>query len=76
TDHEVPRILEACAAAGATHAGFVPVRLPLAVAPLFEEWLENHFPDRKERVLNRIRDLRGGRLNDPNFRSRMRGEGE
>ncbi|MGZ3654792.1 MAG: PA0069 family radical SAM protein [Bdellovibrionota bacterium] len=76
TDHELPLILEAAANAGATHAGFTPVRLPLSVAPLFEEWLGNHFPDRKERVLNRIRSMRGGKLNDPNFRSRMRGEGE
>lgn len=76
TDHEMPAILAAAADAGASIAGFVPVRLPLAVAPLFEEWLGNHFPHRKEKVLNRIRDLRGGKLNDPNFTSRMRGEGE
>lgn len=75
-DHELPSILAAASDAGARHAGFTPVRLPLAVAPLFEEWLGNHFPDRKERVLNRIRGMRGGRLNDPGFRSRMRGTGE
>ena len=77
TDHEVPAILEACAAAGAQWAGFTVVRLPLAVAPLFERWLEEHFPARKEKVLGRIRHLRGGggRLNDPRFQSRMRGEG-
>ena len=76
TDHEVPAILKACAAAGAQWAGYTVVRLPLAVAPLFERWLEEHFPDRKEKVLGRIRHLRGGeRLNDPRFRSRMRGEG-
>lgn len=75
TDHEVPAILEAAAKAGARAAGYVPVRLPLAVAPLFEAWLERHFPDRKERVLGRIREMRGGRLNDARFGSRMRGEG-
>ncbi len=77
TDHEVPAILQACAEAGAQWAGYTVVRLPLAVAPLFERWLEEHFPDRKEKVLGRIRHLRGGgaRLNDPNFKSRMVGEG-
>ncbi|HTD68743.1 MAG TPA: PA0069 family radical SAM protein [Candidatus Limnocylindria bacterium] len=75
TDHEMPRILEAAAEAGAVSAGYVPVRLPWAVAPLFENWVARHFPDRKEKVLNRIREMRGGKLNDPNFGSRMRGEG-
>jgi DNA repair photolyase len=75
TDHEMPRIIEAAAEAGAVSAGFVPVRLPWAVAPLFENWVERHFPDRKEKVLNRIREMRGGKLNDPNFGSRMRGDG-
>jgi len=75
TDHEMPKILEAAAAAGATSAGYVVLRLPGAVAGLFEEWLERHFPDRKDKVLNRVRDLRGGRLYDPRFGSRMRGEG-
>ena len=75
TDHEMPKILEAAAAAGATSAGYVVLRLPGAVAGLFEEWLERHFPDRKDKVLNRVRDLRGGRLNDPRFGKRMRGEG-
>ncbi len=75
-DHEIPAILEAAAEAGAGFAGYVVVRLPYAVAPLFERWLEEHFPDRKEKVLGRIRHLRGGeRLNDPRFKSRMRGEG-
>jgi DNA repair photolyase len=75
TDHEVPKILEAAAAAGARSAGYIMMRLPGAVAGLFEAWLEEHFPDRKDKVLNRVRDLRGGRLNDPSFGSRMRGEG-
>jgi DNA repair photolyase len=75
TDHELPALLEAAATAGARFAGFVPLRLPHGVAPLFEAWLQEHYPERKEKVLGRIRALRGGRLNDPQFGSRMRGEG-
>ena len=75
TDHEIPSILSAVASAGAQFAGYVPVRLPLAVAPLFENWLERHYPDRKDKVVNRIRSLRGGKLNDSNFHTRMRGGG-
>ena len=75
TDHEMPMILKSAADAGARFAGRVPVRLPLAVAPLFEAWLERHYPDRKDKVLNRIRSMRGGKLNDSNFNSRMKGEG-
>ena len=75
TDHELPAILKAAAEAGARLAGYVPLRLPHGVAPLFEDWLKRHFPDRRERVLNRVREIRGGKLNDARFRSRMRGEG-
>jgi DNA repair photolyase len=76
TDHEVPKILEACAKAGAQFAGYTIVRLPWAVAPLFEHWLEEHFPDRKEKILGRIRDLRGnGKLNNSKWHMRMTGEG-
>jgi DNA repair photolyase len=75
TDHEVPKILEACARAGAQFAGYTVIRLPWAVAPLFEHWLEEHFPDRKEKVLGRIRDLRRKRLNDPRWHARIKGEG-
>src|SRR5438128_1722488 len=75
TDHEMPAILRAARDAGATSAGFVVLRLPAAVAPLFEHWLEERFPDRKEKVLNRIRDLRGGKLYDPQWGVRGRGEG-
>jgi DNA repair photolyase len=75
-DHELPALLETAAEAGAQFAGYTVVRLPYAVAPLFERWLEEHFPERKEKVLGRIRHLRGGeKLNDPRFKSRMRGEG-
>ncbi|HZM90409.1 MAG TPA: PA0069 family radical SAM protein [Blastocatellia bacterium] len=75
TDHEMPSIIRAAARAGARNAGYVVVRLPHGVGELFETWLEQHFPDRKKKVLNRIREMRGGRLNDPNFGTRMRGEG-
>jgi DNA repair photolyase len=76
TDHEVPKILEACAKAGAQFAGYTIVRLPWAVAPLFEHWLEEHFPKRKEKILGRIRDLRGnGKLNNSHWHTRMTGEG-
>lgn len=75
TDHEMPVILAAAARAGASFAGYEPLRLPLAVAGLFEDWLQRHFPERKDKVLHRIRAMRGGRLNDPRFGTRMRGEG-
>jgi DNA repair photolyase len=75
TDHEVPKILDACAKAGAQFAGYTIIRLPWAVAPLFEHWLEEHFPDRKEKVLRRIRHLRGNRLNNSQWHTRMTGEG-
>jgi len=75
-DHETPAILDACAAAGAIAAGYVVLRLPFAVKDLFSTWLERHFPERKEKVLGRIREIRGGKLNDTRFGSRMRGEGE
>jgi len=75
TDHEIPKILDACAKAGAQFAGYTIIRLPWAVAPLFEHWLEEHFPDRKEKVLGRIRHLRGDRLNNSQWHTRMTGEG-
>ena len=75
TDHEMPAILTAAAAAGASFAGHAALRLPYAVAPLFEEWLTRHLPEKKDKVLNRIRSLRGGKLNDSRFGKRMRGEG-
>ena len=75
TDHEMPAILKAAADAGAGVAGYVPLRLPLGVKDLFADWLARHFPDRRDKVLNRVRELRGGQLNDSHFNSRMRGEG-
>ena len=76
TDHEIPGILKAAAEAGATSAGYVMLRLPYAVSPLFEEWLEAHFPDRKAKVLGRLKGMYGGRLYDSRFGVRGRGEGE
>jgi DNA repair photolyase len=75
TDHEMPAIAAAAAEAGATAAGYIPVRLPFALKELFETWLATHFPDRKDKVLNRIRAIRGGKLYDPQWGTRMRGEG-
>jgi DNA repair photolyase len=75
TDHELPQIVEAAADAGASFAGFIMLRLPYGVASLFESWLELHFPARKERVLNRIREMRGGRLYDSRYSTRGRGKG-
>lgn len=75
TDSEAPAIAQAAAGAGASFAGYTPLRLPYAVKSLFEAWLEQHYPDKKKKVLNRIRAIRGGKLNDPNFKSRMTGEG-
>ena len=74
-DHEIPALLEAAAAAGAKHCRYVMLRLPGAVAEIFPAWLEEHLPERKEKVLSRIRDLRRGRLNDSRFGTRGRGEG-
>jgi DNA repair photolyase len=75
TDHEIPSVLAAAAEAGASFAGFTMLRLPYAVAGLFEQWLDRHFPDKKEKVLGRVREMRAGKLNDANFGTRMRGEG-
>ena len=75
TDHEPPSILEAASEAGATTASYIMLRLPHGVKDLFTNWLERSRPARKDRVLARIREIRSGRLNDPTFGSRMRGEG-
>lgn len=75
TDHEIDAIVEQIAAAGALAAAYIPVRLPYEVAPLFRDWLETHYPDRAGKVMAIIRDLRGGRDNDPRFHNRMRGQG-
>ena len=74
-DHEIPAVLEEAGKAGAGWAGMEVLRLPLSVAPLFQEWLEHNEPGKKDKVLDRIRSMRGGKLNDPRFGERMRGRG-
>jgi DNA repair photolyase len=74
-DHEMPAVLAAAKAAGACSAGTEVLRLPLTVAPVFQEWLERNFPEKRDKVLGRIRAVRSGKLNDARFGSRMRGEG-
>ncbi|MGH8308422.1 MAG: PA0069 family radical SAM protein [Steroidobacteraceae bacterium] len=75
TDHEFEQLLEAARAAGAKTAGYVLLRLPYEVKTLFREWLAEHYPDRAEHVMSLVNEMRGGRDNDPNFGSRMRGTG-
>jgi len=74
-DHEIEALVEAAAAAGAQSVSFIPVRLPFEVAPLFRDWLDAHFPDRAGKVMSLIQSIRGGRDNDPNYGTRMRGSG-
>jgi DNA repair photolyase len=74
-DHELEAVLDSAAAAGASTAGYVVLRLPGEVKDLFFEWLDLHYPERAQKVRNRIRELRGGRDNDPRFGHRMRGQG-
>jgi DNA repair photolyase len=75
TDPDLERILERAAAAGATKAASIPIRLPLELAELFSDWLRTHYPQRAEHVLSLIRQCRDGKLNDSRFGSRMRGSG-
>ena len=74
-DHEMEAILEASAKAGATRAGFTVLRLPLEIKELFEEWMRANRPDRAERVLSLVRQMRGGALYQAEFGTRMKGEG-
>lgn len=75
TEPDLERVLEACAEAGATSASYIVLRLPWEVAPLFKDWLAAHFPQRAERVMARVRDMRGGKDYDASFSHRMKGEG-
>jgi DNA repair photolyase len=75
TEPEIEKILEAARDAGAVGAHYVVLRLPWEVNPLFQEWLEAHFPERAQRVMNRVRDMRGGKDYDSDFSKRMHGEG-
>jgi DNA repair photolyase len=74
-DHEIEAVLAAAADAGAVSVSWIPVRLPHEVAPLFQQWLDVHFPDRACKVMSIIRSIREGRDNDPSFFTRMRGSG-
>lgn len=74
-DAEMESILEAASNAGARYAGYVLLRLPHEVKQLFEEWLQVHEPLKAARIMNRVRDMRGGQENDPHFGTRMRGTG-
>ena len=75
TDHEIESIVAAAAEAGARGGFWLPVRLPHEVAPLFRAWLDEYYPDRAKKVMATINSIRGGRDNDPNFFTRMRGQG-
>ena len=74
-DKDMEQMLEQCAAAGARRAAYLVLRLPCEVKDLFKDWLERHYPLKATHVMARVRDLRGGRENDPNFGSRMSGNG-
>lgn len=71
----MPAIIAAAARVGAQFAGYVTLRLPHGVGALFEDWLSQHAPTKKAKILNRIRAMRGGKLNDARFGVRMQGEG-
>jgi len=75
TDHRIPAILAAAAEAGATRAGYIVVRLPHAVKEIFQQWLADHAPGKSARVLDRIRQIRGGSLNVSEWGKRLKGEG-
>ncbi len=75
TEHEIPKILQVAADAGAKGAAYIMLRLPYRVSDLFTNWLERHFPDRAHKVLNRIKSIRRGELNSKEFYERMKGKG-
>jgi DNA repair photolyase len=75
TDHEMLPIIAAAKEHGARFAGYVPLRLPYGLKGLFEDWLARHFPGRKDKVLNRVRSMRGGKLYEGKFHDRMTGDG-
>ena len=75
TEHEMPSIIAACVQAGASHAGYVTLRLPRGVKGLFDDWLKTHRPEHRDKVIGRIRSVRDGALDDPSYGIRMRGSG-
>ena len=75
TDHELDHILEEAAKAGADRASYVMLRLPLEIKDLFKQWLAENYPDKARKVFSMVRDMRGGRHNDPHFGTRLSGTG-
>lgn len=75
TDHEIPKIIEQSVNSGASGAGYVMLRLPHGVKELFSDWINNHYPDRKNKIIHRIESVRNGKLNSTEFFNRMKGEG-
>jgi DNA repair photolyase len=75
TDSEIEAIAAAAAEHGASSISWIPIRLPHEVAPLFRDWLDVHFPDRASKVMNHIQEMRGGKDNDSEFFTRMKGQG-
>jgi DNA repair photolyase len=75
-DKEIPSILKAASERGALSAGHVMLRLPYAIKDLFTDWLNRNYPEKANKIINSIKDIRGGNLNDPRFGKRMSGEGE
>ncbi len=76
TDEEVPNILKEAASRGAEHASYIMLRLPYAVKDLFINWVNKEFPDRSHKIINRIKEIRNGKLNESEFKKRFTGEGE
>jgi DNA repair photolyase len=76
TDHQIESVLEAAWEHGARHAGYVLMRLPWEIKDIFRDWLDRHYPLKAKHVMSRVHQMRGGRDNDPNFGTRMRGTGE
>jgi DNA repair photolyase len=75
TDHEIPALVQAAKDAGAKFVGYNIVHLPFGVKDIFASWVKQHYPERAEKILNRIKNMRAGKLNDPRFGFRMSGEG-
>jgi DNA repair photolyase len=75
TDHEIPAIIQAAKEAGAVSAYYTMLRLPLAVEAIFVNWVKENVPDRAEKIIHKIQSVRGGKMYDPDFASRMKGEG-
>ena len=75
TDHEIPNIIDSAVNAGAKKAAYIMLRLPYAVKDIFTEWVETHHPNKKNKIINRIKSVRKGKLNSAEFGNRMVGDG-